>query len=350
LAPAVRGRRRVARPLRSCFYPSHPPDAHQGMKVLIGQDRREGGGLSLDDAQREAVVGYCKIAASSGALLSLEDLVQLLATDATEEELGTGISSDEALASEVYVESGLVALLGPGSDRAAARKAIEEADKRRRRALANIEAAKAFSRLFIKETMLVAVAGTNSYLSAAESDDIDFYCITKTDGMWAFMLRALLLSRVCSLSRRSAPPFCFSYVMDKRQAIDRPTSPMTAVHARDTLTAKLIAGDSAYHAVLESSPWMRSFFPAIYDRRLMESGSRGGPYPSSERGSRVVNLWLFRTLGPYLALKAWVLNRKLAKRAKQDSVFKAWIEPGRLEYASRRYAELGKMYQALEKR
>lgn len=320
------------------------------MKVLIGQDGRGGTPPSLDDARREAVVGYCKIAAMSGALLSLEDLVQLLAMDATEEELGLAISSDEALASKVYVESGLVALVGPGSDRAAARRAIEEADKRRRRALANIEAAKAFSRLFVKETMFVAVAGTNSYLSAAETDDIDFYCITKTDGIWAFMLKALLLSRVCSLTRRSAPPFCFSYVMDKRQAIDHPTSPMTAVHARDTLTAKIISGDPAYHAVLESSPWMRSFFPAIYDRRLRESGSRAGPYPSSERRSRVVNLWLFHTIGPYLALKAWVLNRKLAKRGKRDSVFKAWIEPGRLEYASRRYEEVGKMYQALEKR
>jgi hypothetical protein len=320
------------------------------MKVLIGRERRGGVALSLDDAQREAVVGYCKIAASSGALLSLEDLAQLLAVDATEEELGRAISSDGELGSKVYVESGLVALLAPGSDRAVARKAIEEADKRRRRALANIEAAKAFSRLFVKETMLVAVAGTNSYLSAAESDDIDFYCITKTDAMWAFMLRALLLSRVCSLTRRSAPPFCFSYVMDKRRAIDDPTSPMTAVHARDTLTAKIISGDPAYHAVLEHSAWMRSFFPAIYDRRLGESGSRPGPYPSSERGSRVVNLWLFHTIGPYLALKAWVLNRKLAKRGKQNSVFQTWIEPGRLEYASRRYVELGKMYQALEKR
>ena len=320
------------------------------MKVLTGQGTRRGVALSLDDAQREAVVGYCKIAAVSGAPVSLEDLVQLLAVDAGEEELGRAISADDALSSRVYVESGLVALLAPGLDRAAARKAIQEADKRRRRALVNIEAARAFSRLFMKETMFVAVAGTNSYLSAGETDDIDFYCITKTDGMWAFMLRALLLSRICSLTRRSEPPFCFSYVMDKRRAIDHPTSPRTAVRARDTLTSKIISGDPAYHAVLESSPWMRSFFPAIYDRRLRDSGSRPGPVPSSEGGSRIVNLWLFRTLGPYLALKAWILNRKLAKQGRQDSVFKAWIEPGRLEYASRRYAELGKMYQALEKR
>jgi len=304
----------------------------------------------LDDAQREAVLGYCKIAAVSGAPLAIDDLVGLLAIDATEEELERSIASDEWLSSKVYVEAGLMALVAPGSDREAARKAIQEAERRRRRALSNIEAAKAFSGLFRRDTIFTAVAGTNSYLSAADTDDIDYYCITETDGMWSFMLKALVLSRIRSLANGSTPPFCFSYVMDKRQAIDDPKSPMTAVRARDTLTAKVISGDATYHAVLESSPWMRIFFPAIYERRLGETGTRDQTPPSSQTGSRVVNLWLFRTLGAYLALKAWILNRRLAKRGKQDSVFKAWIEPGRLEYASRRYAELGKMYQALEKR
>jgi len=319
------------------------------MKAIVGQGRREGVAVSLNEAQREAVLVYCKIAASSGALLSVEDLADLLAIDATEEELERGISSDESLASKVYVESGLVALLSPGSDRATARKAIEEGEKRRSRALSNIEAARAFSRLFRKDTIFVAVAGTNSYLSALEGDDIDYYYITKTDGMWAFMLKALVLSRIISSAKRSTPPFCFSYVMDKRQAIDEPRSSMTAVHARDTLTAKVIAGNSVYHAVLERSSWMKSYFPALYERRLRETGPPQEPHPSVGKGSRILNLWLFHTVGPYLALKAWILNRRLAKQGDQDAVFRAWIEPGRLEYASRRYVELGKMYQAVEK-
>ena len=320
------------------------------MKALVGQGRREGAAFSLDEAQREAVLVYCRIAASSGALLSIRDLADLLAVDATEEELQAAISSDEPLASKVYVESGLVALLSPGSDRATARKAIEEGEKRRRRALSNIEAARVFSRFFSDDTMFVAVAGTNSYLSALDGDDIDFYCITKTDGMWAFMLKALVLSRVISSARRSTPPFCFSYVMDKRQAIDEPRSLMTAVHARDTLMAKVITGEQTYRAVLESSSWMRSFFPALYERRLRETGPPHEPLPSPGKGSRTLNLWLYRTVGWYLALKAWALNRRLARQGDQDAVFRAWIEPSRLEYASRRYVELGKMYQALEKR
>jgi hypothetical protein len=320
------------------------------MKALVGQGGREGVAVSLDEAQRDAVLVYCRIAASSGALLSVRDLSDLLAVDATSEELELAISSDESLASKVYVESGLVALLSPDSDPATVGKAIEEGERRRRRALSNIEAARVFSRLFSNGTMFVAVAGTNSYLSALEGDDIDFYCITKTDGMWAFMLKALILSRVVSSARRSTPPFCFSYVMDKRRAIDEPRSLTTAVHARDTLMAKVITGETTYRAVLEASPWMRSFFPALYERRLSEAGPAQKPLQSPAKGSRVLNLWLYRTVGWYLALKAWGLNRRLAKQGDQDSVFKAWIEPGRLEYASRRYVELGMMYQALEKR
>ncbi len=304
----------------------------------------------LDDAQKEAVVEYCKIAAASGAALSIEDLLELLAIDATEEELEESISSDESLVSKVFVESGLAVLMGPGSDRGAARQTIEEAQRRRGRAIANIEAARVFARLFSKDTIFVAVAGTNSYLSAVEGDDIDFYCITKTDGMWAFMLKALTLSRIRSLTRSTAPPFCFSYVMDERQVRDVASRPMSAVHARDTLTVKVISGDATYHAILENEPWMRSYFPKAYEHRLIETASPKGPHPHSGKGSRVMNSWLFLTLGSYLALKAWTLNRRLAKQGRSDAIFKTWIEPGRLEYASRRYVELGKMYQGQDKR
>jgi hypothetical protein len=320
------------------------------MSALVGQGRRHGDRFTLNDAQREAVVSYCKIAEASGALLSIKDLVELLPVDATEEELEAGIASDESLAAKVFVESGLAVSMGPVSDRGTARKAIEEGKRRRSRAIANIAAARAFARLFSKDAIFVAVAGTNSYLSAAEGDDIDFYCITKTDGMWAFMLKALILSRVRSLAGGSTPPFCFSYVMDERQVRDVSSRPKTAVHARDTLTVAMISGYSTYRAILENEPWMRAYFPAIYERRLREAGSRDDQRPPAAKGSRVVNTWLFFTLGSYLGLKAWILNRRLAKHGRSDAVFKTWIEPGRLEYASRRYLELGNTYQALEKR
>ena len=304
----------------------------------------------LDEAQREAVLAYGRIAAASGALLLVKDLVELLAIDSTEEELEESISADESLASKVFVESGQVVLISPGSDRATARKAIEEAERRKRRAIENVEAARAFARLFSKDAIFVAVAGTNSYLSAAEGDDIDYYCITKTDGMWTFLLKSLILSRVRSMVRRNAPPFCFCFVMDEKKATEEITRPKGALYARDALTAKVISGGDEFHKILENATWMRPYFPTVYDHKMAELAGGGGQGPYPKKGSRVVNTLLFLSLGSYVRLRAWVMNRKLAKQRKSDAIFKAWIEPGRLEYAARRYVELGKMYEVLEKR
>lgn len=301
---------------------------------------------SLDDSQRQAVLIYCRIAAVSGALLSVSDLLELLSLDATEEELERSILSDAFLSSKVTVDSGRV-LLRRGDSTVKA--ATEEADRRARRAIANAQAGRVFARLLNKSAVFMGVAGTTSYLSAAEHDDIDFYCITKTDGMWAFMLRAFILSRIFSLVRRSDPPFCFSFVLDERQASREVSQPRGALYARDTLTAMVVSGGSAYHAILENASWMRSYFPTVYARRLKEIGGSDHPQPE-RRGSRVINLFLFRTVGWYVSLKAWALNRRLTKEGKKDSVFRTTIGPGQLEYASRRYLELGRMYNALEKR
>jgi len=304
----------------------------------------------LDQTQKDDMLAYSKIAEASGGLLTLKDLAELLGIDATEKELEESICSDESLSSKVFIESGLVLIRHPGSDRGSAREAAEEEERRRSRAMANVEAARAFARLLSKDTVFVAVAGTNSYLSAAVSDDIDFYCITKTDGMWAFMLKSLILSRVFSLLGRPTPPFDFSFVMDEKRANEELSRPKGALYARDTLNARVISGSDAYRTILENASWMKSYFPTLYERRLAEVGSREGRDLPGRRGSRIMNSWLFLTLGSYVALRAWILNRNLAKQGRTDAIFKTWIGPGRLEYASRRYDELGKMYQGLEKR
>ncbi len=304
----------------------------------------------LDERQRQAVLVYCRIAAASGALLSIKDLIELLAIDATEEQVEESISSDTSLSSRVFVESGHVLLRRPGSDRESAREAAKEENRRRERALANVEAAKAFARMLGKEAVFVAVAGTSSYLSAAESDDIDFYCITKTDSMWTFMLKSLILSRIHSLTKRPDQPFCFSFVLDEKRAMEELGRPKDALFARDTLTAKVIAGDGAMYPILKQATWMKSYFPSLYERRLREMRATEGPHPRANKGSKVINMWLFVVLGAYVYLRAWILNRRLAKAGRWDAVFKTNIGPGRLEYVSRRYVEIGNMYQALGKR
>jgi hypothetical protein len=306
--------------------------------------------MPLDEAQREAILAYCRIAAASGALLSVEDLVELLALDTTQRGLEESISSDELLKSKVLVESGHVLLAGPGSDRSTAREAAREEDRRRERALANVESARDFGRMLSKEAVFVAVAGTNSYLSAGEGDDIDFYCITQTDSMWVFMLRSLILSRIYSIARRPEQPFCFSFVLDERQAVEELSRPKDALFARDTLTAKVLKGAEAMCPLLQKATWMRAYFPALYEHRLREWCSSGAPASSTKKGSAVVNSWLFFTVGWYVSLRAWILNRRLTKQGRSEAVFRTRIGTGQLEYVSRRYVELGKMYQTMERR
>ncbi len=295
------------------------------------------------------MLAYIRIAAASGALLSLKDLVELLGIDTTEKELEDLVSTDRSLSSQVFIWSGLVLMKEPGASSEGAQAATKNEEKRRLRAIANVEAARTFAQPLIRDAAMVAVAGTNSYLSAAEDDDIDFYCITKADGMWAFMLKALVLSRVSSVTRKSAPPFCFSFVLDHRRARDELSMPKDALFARDTLTAKVISGTGAYHELLEWGPWMSNYFASLYDRRLRESGATSSP-PPKRRGSRVLNSLLFLTVGSYVSLRAWVLNRKYAKQGRSEDIFTTKIGPDRLEYVSRSYAELGKMYQPLQKR
>lgn len=318
------------------------------MAALVGSSGRHGA-QPLNETQREAILAYCRIAAASGALLAVEDLVELLAIDATGEEIEAIVSSDESLKTKVFVESGHILLRGPGSDRETARAAAEEENRRRERALANVEAARKFARMLSSEAVFVAVAGTNSYLSAAEGDDIDFYCITETDEMWRFLLRSLLLSRLYSLARRPEQPFCFSFVLDRRQAMEELSRPKDALFARDTLTAKVIRGADAMCPILSRATWMRDYFPSMYDHKLKEM-CRAGSRTRSRGGSSVVNHWLYFTVGWYVSLRAWALNRRLAKEGRSEANFRTRIGPRQLEYVSRRYVELGKMYQALEKR
>ena len=127
--------------------------------------------------------------------------------------------------------------------------------------------------------------------------------------------------------------------------------PKDALFARDTLTAKVISGGGAMSPILEKATWMKSYFPSLYKRKLREMGPAAEcPHPPTNKAARIMNSWLFLTVGSYVALKAWILNRTLAKQGRSGAIFYTKIGPGQLEYASRRYVELGKMYQALEKR
>lgn len=95
---------------------------------------------------------------------------------------------------------------------------------------------------------------------------------------------------------------------------------------------------------------MSYLFPSLYERRLKESASAAESPVAGKKGSRTLNMLLYLTVGSYVSLRAWILNRKYAKEGNVDDIFATKIGPDRLEYVSRSYAELGKMYQPLQKR
>ena len=245
--------------------------------------------VALTERQEREIEAFCQIARENGAAISLRELIELAAIDASEHELAVAFHSDSKLRSKFLLESGyvlerLAGSEGTGGGRSRKRRGGESADG------TNLKRASSVRARSLSGTVLVSVSGANAYLSAREDEDIDFFCVTKTNGMWTFMLKALILARIHRLANREVPELCFSCVMDEKWATQEFRKRQPPIFARDALTAKVIGGSSAYHALLEEAPWMGEYFPAFYSMRLGETGlaragSRIGARPG-EKGAR----------------------------------------------------------------
>jgi hypothetical protein len=314
--------------------------------------------LTLTERQQLEIEAFCHIAKENGAAISLRELIELAAIDASEHELATAFHSDTKLRSKYLLESGYV-LEKLAADEESWQKTVEEEEKRRERGRQNLKRASRFGQVLVEGAILVSVSGANSYLSAKEDDDIDFFCVTKTGSMWPFMLRALILARIHRIANSDVPELCFSCIMDERWATKEFRERQHAIFARDALTAKVIGGWTTYHALLEEARWMESYFPAFYAIRLRESGvtEDEGPPPQDvpahgddeAGGSTVLNSFLYFTLGSFLRIKSWALNRRLTKSSMHSSVFATRIGKGHYIYESNGYRKLRKMYGELEK-
>lgn len=300
--------------------------------------------LALTEEKAREIEALCQIARENGAVISLREIIGLADIDASEHELANAFSSDSLLRSRFLLESGYVmerrAEEDPGR-----MVAVEE--ERRGRARANLRTAYAFGRSLLGGTTVVSVSGGNSYLSASEDEDIDFFCVTRTSGMWLFMLKALALARIHRLADGGSPELCFSCIMDESWATKEFRERQHPIFARDALTAKVIGGEAAYHALLEEAAWMGGYFPSFYGMRLRETEGVEGAEHRAGRGSPVLNAFLFHTLGSFLRLKSWALNRRLAKAGWRSSAFTTRIGKGHYIYESTRYRKLRKMYDVL---
>jgi hypothetical protein len=308
--------------------------------------------LALTEKQSQEIETFCKIAKENGAAISLRELIGLASIDASEVELEREFRSDSNLKSKFLLEAGYV-LDRSSVPEVAVQETIEGEERRRERARTNLWMATRFGNSLIKGTLLVSVGGANSYLSAREDEDIDFFCVTKTNGMWAFMLKALILARIHRGANGEVPELCFSFIMDEQWATQAFRSRQQPIFARDALTAKVIGGWTAYRALLEEASWMRSYFPALYGLRLRETRQEErrlpGDWGSGKAGSAVLNSFLYLTLGSFLRMKSWALNRRLTRAAWHSSVFTTRIGKGHCIYESNRYRKLGTLYGDMEK-
>jgi hypothetical protein len=306
--------------------------------------------LSLTDRQAREIEMFCEIARENGAAISLRELIGLAGIPANELELADAFLGDSKLRSRFLLESGYVLERSAESERIA-QPIIEEEEKRRARALANLKRANRFGRGLLKGTVLVSVSGANSYLSAGENEDIDFFCVTKTNAMWSFILKALILARMHGLANKDVPELCFSCIMDEEWATRAFRARQPPIFARDALTAKVIGGSAALHSLLEQASWMETYFPVFYGMRLRETNQAGQAqsYHVAGRrgGSAVVNSFLYHTVGSFLRMKSWALNRKLTKAASHSSIFNTRIGKGYYIYESNRYRRLRRMYGGL---
>jgi len=324
-------------------------EANENFSYRLGD---VGMSLTLTEKQAREIEAFCQIAGENGAAISLRELIGLAAIEANEHELAAAFRSDSKLGSKFLLESGYVLdrhTVAEGTSR----QTVEEEERRRGLAQANLKMARRFGTALTKGAVLVSVSGANSFLSAGKEDDIDFFCVTKTNGMWPFMLRALILARIHRLANKDVAELCFSCVMDERWATQTFRKRQHPIFARDALTAKVIEGKSTYHVLLEEARWMEDYFPAFYSMRLRETNPREGRSTRDgavgREGSFVLNSFLFHTLGAFLRMKSWTLNRKLAKAGRRSAVFATRIGVGHHIYESNRYRKLRKLYDVVEK-
>ncbi len=265
--------------------------------------------VALTEKQQREIEAFCQIARENGAVISLRELIGLAAIDATERELATAFNSDSKLGSKFLLESGYVLERAPVTE-GGSKKIVEEEERRRERARANLKRASRFGRALMRGAVVVSVSGANSYLSAAEGEDIDFFCVTKTNGIWPFMLKALILARIHRLANREVPELCFSCTMDEEWATQAFRERQHPIFARDALTAKVIGGKVAYHDLLEEARWMEGYFPAFYGLRLRETDTEdaiGGAWRGREGrlgGAKLVPLPYPRLVPPNEVLGA----------------------------------------------
>ncbi len=286
------------------------------------------------------------IARTKGSLLSAKDIDELTALLPTGANLGSIWKQTPSLDSRYEVKGGLL-VERRASNNQASSGAIEDQKWRQARAERYMEYAREFSFLSGKTWIRVlSVAGSTSYRATSENDDIDIFCVTEKDSLWIYLTKALLLARVFKLVRPGAPRFCFSCVLDEDYARRLFASPNDAWFARDALTAQVLRGSLFYDGLLQRGQWLSDYFPKLHRlRKAQHAGTFEDTNVTRPTVARkALNHFLFLTVGYYLRLKSILLNRKLRRTGRLDSLFRVISSPDHCIFESQSYQELRRIY------
>jgi hypothetical protein len=286
------------------------------------------------------------IAKVNGSLVSLKDLVALTQTNLSEEQLTSWWTIVPELGGSYELKNGfIVDRLSNYAEKSPT--SSEREREKRARAERYARYAKEFASLCIgPETKLIAVSGSTSYHTASEADDLDIFCVTKTDQLWLFLTKSLLLARFMQISRRSEPRICFSYAVDQNFVMNEFLPTRDPLFARDALTTIVVYGQEFYEKLLKNSPWISKYFPRLYRNRanvdrLGEEEMEQAPSSPSEV---FLNNLLRVLVGNYIAFKSAMLNRRLRKQGKLSALFSAKIGLHHCIFESVRYTNLRAMY------
>jgi hypothetical protein len=291
------------------------------------------------------------IARANGSLLSLQDVVTLTDVNLTEEQLEARWHASPNLAKFYRLEDGFV-FDRELEDETARPAILDERKERRARAESYTNLAKEFVSFFArKESCLVAISGSTSYHSVSETDDLDFFCITKPGSLWVFLTTTLLLSRVFRLFKRKMPRACFSYAVDQAFAEQDFAASSDPLFARDALTTVVIRGGEFYTRLLKKSSWISNYFPRLYRQRTRGYVPEEGTESIEERSApspawRFLNLLLCHLIGRYISAKSFMLNLKFKKQGMSSSLFAVKIGPDHCIFESARYSHLRTMYRS----
>ena len=286
------------------------------------------------------------VARMKGSLLSAKDIDELTSLLPAGSDLRSTWTQIPSLDSRYAIQGDLL-LEKQAEGSKALGATLESANQRRVRAERYFEHASEFSALSGKRWIRVlSVAGSTSYKFTSENDDIDIFCVTEKNSLWIYLTKALLLARVFKLLRPRSPRFCFSCALDEEYARRLFASPHDALFARDALTAQVLQGSVFYDDILRKSHWLSDYFPKLH--RLRKTQPIARPEDSRANGPTVarkaLNRFLFLTVGNYVRLKSILLNRRLRRTRRLDSLFRVICSPDHCIFESQSYQELRRIY------